>query len=89
MLLVRSFSRDRVSSYAVTRHPDTRFSMKAAATSAFDFPMSDSLEYSRAMLVLVPAKCYRKRNCRLRLVKSMVSMSMTSIFRKPESACKL
>ena len=31
---------------------------------------------------------HRKRNCRLRLERSMVSMSITSMWPNPESACK-
>eukprot|EP00967_Tisochrysis_lutea_P148107 scaffold282382_cov36-Tisochrysis_lutea.AAC.2 len=58
---------------ASTVTPDTRFMMNSAATVAFGLPTSDFL----------------KRNWRLRLETSIVSMSITSIRPNPESARSL
>mmetsp|Transcript_26733 Transcript_26733/g.64996 ORF Transcript_26733/g.64996 Transcript_26733/m.64996 type:complete len:297 (-) Transcript_26733:133-1023(-) len=55
---------------AVMLTSGTRRRMNAAATSAFDLPTS----------------ACRNRNCRFRFDTSMVSMSITSILRKPVSA---
>mmetsp|Transcript_47298 Transcript_47298/g.148693 ORF Transcript_47298/g.148693 Transcript_47298/m.148693 type:complete len:211 (-) Transcript_47298:145-777(-) len=58
---------------ASTATPEMRFMMNSAATVAFGRPTS----------------ALRKRNCRLRFETSIVSMSMTSILPKPESARSL
>ena len=54
----------------VTVTPSTRSITRSAAMIAFDFPMS----------------CGRNKNWRFRLLTSMVSISMTSIFLNPLSA---
>lgn len=71
----------------ITVHPSTRFIMNSAATSAFDFPISHSLSTNLNSIKNF-CQLYRNKNCLFKLDKSIVSMSITSIFLKPDNACE-
>ncbi len=87
----------------VTCTPATRALMRSAATSALDLPTSPILRGGRVAGVTAPCRgvapparalraadgAHLKRNWRLRLDTSMVSMSMTSMCTKPVSARSL
>lgn len=74
--------------YGVTTTPGTRFIMNSAATVAFGFPTSLGLKYiqSRHGFRTRVDATYLNKNCLLRLLMSMVSISITWISLNPDKA---
>jgi hypothetical protein len=86
----RTEQRNQMSTYGLTFTPGMRLLINFAATTHLGWPTSALLygegDVRKKKMQFRSFRSHRKRNWRFKLETSMVSISMTSMFRKPTSA---